>query len=131
MLGTYALSAGYYDAYYGQAQKVRTLVIEDYAKAFETYDVLVSPTSPTTAFKIGEKADDPLAMYLSDAFTIPANFAGVPSISVPAGLDREGLPIGLQFTAKVLDEPTLLRVAHAFEQDLGFSDRPALLASLA
>ena len=130
MLGTYALSAGYYDAYYGQAQKVRTLVIADYEAAFASFDVLVSPTSPTTAFAIGERTDDPLAMYLSDAFTIPANFAGVPSISVPCGLDRAGLPIGLQLTAKVLDESTLLRVAHAFEQDLGFSDRPALVGSL-
>ena len=87
MLGTYALSAGYYDAYYGQAQKVRTLIIRDYERAFGDFDVLVSPTSPTTAFRIGEKADDPLAMYLSDMFTIPANLAGVPAISVPCGLD--------------------------------------------
>lgn len=130
MLGTYALSAGYYDAFYGQAQKVRTLVIRDYAAAFEQVDVLLSPTTPTTAFKIGEKTDDPLSMYLSDVFTIPANFAGVPSISVPAGLDNGGLPIGLQFTAKVLDEATLLRVAHSYEQDLGFHARPALLATV-
>ena len=104
MLGTYALSAGYYDAYYGQAQKVRTLVIRDYEAAFERFDVLVSPTSPTTAFRIGEKADDPMAMYLNDIFTIPANLAGVPAISVPCGLDDAGLPIGIQLTAPALDE---------------------------
>ena len=96
MLGTYALSAGYYDAYYGQAQKVRTLIIRDYERAFEDFDVLVSPTSPTTAFRIGERADDPLAMYLSDVFTIPGNLAGVPALSLPCGLDSGGLPVGLQ-----------------------------------
>jgi aspartyl-tRNA(Asn)/glutamyl-tRNA(Gln) amidotransferase subunit A len=130
ILGTYSLSAGYYDAYYGQAQKVRTLVIRDYEKAFERVDVLVSPTSPTTAFRIGERTDDPVKMYLSDIFTIPANLAGVPAISVPCGLDEDGLPIGLQLTGPILGEQTVLRVAHAFEQDLGFAERPALLASL-
>ena len=108
MLGTYALSAGYYDAYYGQAQKVRTLIIRDYEAAFADFDVLVSPTSPTTAFPIGEKADDPMAMYLNDIFTIPANLAGTPAISVPCGLDSAGLPIGLQLTAPVLGEQTLV-----------------------
>ncbi len=131
MLGTYSLSAGYYDAYYGQAQKVRTLVIRDYEAAWQDFDVLLSPTSPTTAFRIGEKIDDPLAMYLSDVFTIPANFAGVPSISIPCGLDDMGLPIGLQLTAKILDESTLLRAANAIELDLGFDARPSLIASLA
>jgi aspartyl-tRNA(Asn)/glutamyl-tRNA(Gln) amidotransferase subunit A len=130
MLGTYALSAGYYEAFYGQAQKVRTLIIRDYEAAFERFDVLVSPTSPTTAFGIGEKADDPLAMYLSDVFTIPANLAGVPAISIPCGLDEAGLPVGLQLTAKVLEEPSLLRVAHALEQELAFSARPPLLETL-
>ena len=130
ILGTYSLSAGYYDAYYGQAQKVRTLVIRDYEKAFERVDILVSPTSPTTAFRIGERTDDPVKMYLSDIFTIPANLAGVPAISVPCGLDEDGLPIGLQLTGPTLGEQTVLRVAHAFEQDLGFAERPALLASL-
>ncbi|MDP9242966.1 MAG: Asp-tRNA(Asn)/Glu-tRNA(Gln) amidotransferase subunit GatA, partial [Actinomycetota bacterium] len=114
MLGTYALSAGYYDAYYGQAQKVRTLVIRDYDRAFEDFDVLVSPTSPTTAFRIGERTDDPLAMYLSDVFTIPGNLAGVPAISVPCGVDDGGLPVGLQFTGKILDEASILRAANAF-----------------
>ncbi|MGZ4146613.1 MAG: Asp-tRNA(Asn)/Glu-tRNA(Gln) amidotransferase subunit GatA [Actinomycetota bacterium] len=130
MLGTYALSAGYYDAYYGQAQRVRTLIIRDYERAFADFDVLVSPTSPTTAFRIGERADDPLAMYLSDVFTIPANLAGVPAISVPSGLDAAGLPIGLQFTAPVLGEPTLLRAAAALEADLGLALCPPLLAEV-
>jgi aspartyl-tRNA(Asn)/glutamyl-tRNA(Gln) amidotransferase subunit A len=130
MLGTYALSAGYYEAYYGQAQKVRTLVIADYEAAFERFDVLVSPTSPTTAFKIGEKADDPMAMYLNDIFTIPANLAGVPAISMPCGLDDDGLPIGIQLTAPVLDEATLLRAAAALEADLGLELRPPLLAGV-
>ncbi len=129
MLGTYALSAGYYEAFYGQAQKVRTLIIRDYESAFELYDVLVSPTSPTTAFRIGEKADDPLAMYLSDVFTIPANLAGVPAISIPSGLDGSGLPVGLQLTAPVLGERTLLRAAHTLERALALELRPPLLAS--
>jgi aspartyl-tRNA(Asn)/glutamyl-tRNA(Gln) amidotransferase subunit A len=130
MLGTYALSAGYYDAYYGQAQKVRTLIIQDYAAAFASVDVLVSPTSPTTAFRIGEKADDPMAMYLNDIFTIPANLAGVPAISVPCGLDSAGLPIGLQLTAPALDEATLFRAGAALESDLGLDLRPPLLAGV-
>ena len=131
MLGTYALSAGYYEAYYGQAQKVRTLIIRDYEKAFESFDVLVSPTSPTTAFRIGERTDDPLAMYLSDVFTIPANLAGVPGISIPCGLDEAGLPVGLQVTAPVLGEALLLRVAHALERELAFDAHPPLLSDLA
>jgi aspartyl-tRNA(Asn)/glutamyl-tRNA(Gln) amidotransferase subunit A len=127
MLGTYALSAGYYEAYYGQAQKVRTLIIRDYAAAFEDYDVLVSPTSPTTAFRIGERVDDPLAMYLSDVFTIPANLAGVPAISIPIGLDERGLPVGLQITAPILGERMLLRVAHALERELAFDAGPPIV----
>ena len=115
MLGTYALSAGYYEAYYGQAQKVRTLIIRDYERMFDEFDLLVSPTSPTTAFPIGAKVDDPLAMYLNDIFTIPANLAGVPAISVPCGLDGDGLPVGLQLTAPVLQEQVLLRAANALE----------------
>ena len=100
ILGTYALSSGYYDAYYGQAQKVRTLISQDFAAAFEQVDVLVSPTAPTTAFKIGEKLDDPLAMYLNDIATIPANLAGVPGMSLPSGLaDEDGLPTGFQILA--------------------------------
>ena len=130
MLGTYALSAGYYEAYYGQAQKVRTLIIRDYEAAFERYDVLVSPTSPTTAFRIGERADDPLAMYLSDVFTIPANLSGVPAISIPSGLDEAGLPVGLQISAPVLGEPMLFRVAHALEGELALNARPPLVTAL-
>jgi aspartyl-tRNA(Asn)/glutamyl-tRNA(Gln) amidotransferase subunit A len=131
ILGTYSLSAGYYDAYYGQAQKVRTLVIRDFAEAYERFDLLVGPTSPTTAFRLGEKAEDPLAMYLSDIFTIPSDLAGNPAISVPCGLDEKGLPVGLQLMGPHLDEATVLRAAHAFEQDLGFSARPPLLEEIA
>jgi aspartyl-tRNA(Asn)/glutamyl-tRNA(Gln) amidotransferase subunit A len=130
MLGTYALSAGYYEAYYGQAQKVRTLIVRDYEQAFSSFDVLVSPTSPTTAFRIGERADDPLAMYLSDVFTIPANLAGTPAISIPCGLDDRGLPVGLQLTAPILRERLLLRVAHALESEMGFGAVPRLVAAL-
>jgi aspartyl-tRNA(Asn)/glutamyl-tRNA(Gln) amidotransferase subunit A len=129
MLGTYALSAGYYEAYYRQAQKVRTLIIRDYERAFANHDVLVSPTSPTTAFTIGERADDPMAMYLSDVFTIPANLAGVPAITIPCGLDDAGLPVGLQLTGPALAEAVLFRAAHALEQDLSLGLRPPLLAA--
>jgi aspartyl-tRNA(Asn)/glutamyl-tRNA(Gln) amidotransferase subunit A len=129
MLGTYALSAGYFEAYYGQAQKVRTLIIRDYESAFSSFDVLVSPTSPTTAFPIGAKVDDPMAMYLNDIFTIPANLAGVPAISLPCGLDGAGLPVGVQLTGPVLGEATVLRAASALEADLGLALRPPLLAA--
>jgi aspartyl-tRNA(Asn)/glutamyl-tRNA(Gln) amidotransferase subunit A len=125
MLGTYALSAGYYDAYYGKAQKARTLIVRDFSKAFEDYDVLVSPTSPTTAFKIGEKTGDPLQMYLSDICTIPVNLAGLPGISIPCGT-VDGLPVGLQIIGKALDEETLLRVAYSFEQSFGWNEKPGL-----
>jgi aspartyl-tRNA(Asn)/glutamyl-tRNA(Gln) amidotransferase subunit A len=131
MLGTYALSAGYYEAYYGQAQKVRTLIIRDYEAAFAGFDVLVSPTSPTTAFPIGAKVDDPLAMYLNDVFTIPANLSGMPAISIPSGLDERGLPVGLQLTAPVLQEDRLLRAAFALERAIGFDSHPAPLADAA
>jgi len=123
MLGTYALSAGYYDAYYGQAQKVRTLVLRDLERAFERFDLLVGPTTPTVAFPLGARVDDPLAMYLSDVFTVPVNLAGNAAVSVPAGL-AEGLPVGLQLIAPALGEATMLRAAWAFEQDLGFDERP-------
>jgi aspartyl-tRNA(Asn)/glutamyl-tRNA(Gln) amidotransferase subunit A len=115
MLGTYALSAGYYDAYYLKAQKVRTLIRRDFDTAFERYDVLVTPTSPTVPFKIGEKTDNPLEMYLSDICTLPINIAGIPAISLPAGFD-DGLPIGLQIIGKPFAEDTLLRAAYAYEQ---------------
>ncbi|MFL6062140.1 MAG: Asp-tRNA(Asn)/Glu-tRNA(Gln) amidotransferase subunit GatA [Marmoricola sp.] len=116
ILGTYALSSGYYDAYYGQAQKVRTLISQDFEAAFEKADVLVSPTAPTTAFKIGEKLDDPLAMYLNDVATIPANLAGIPGISVPSGLaEEDGLPVGFQVLAPALADDRLYRVGAALE----------------
>ena len=114
ILGTYALSAGYYDAYYGSAQKVRTLVQRDFAAAFETADVLISPTAPTTAFKLGEKLDDPMAMYLNDVATIPANLAGVPGISVPGGL-ADGLPVGIQFLAPAREDARLYRAGAGLE----------------
>ncbi|UHA74742.1 Asp-tRNA(Asn)/Glu-tRNA(Gln) amidotransferase subunit GatA [Paenibacillus sp. 481] len=116
MLGTYALSSGYYDAYYLKAQKVRTLIKRDFDQAFERYDILLGPTAPTTAFRIGEQINDPLAMYLNDILTIPVSLAGVPAISVPCGL-ADGLPVGLQLIGKPFDEATVLRAAHAFEQD--------------
>lgn len=116
MIGTYALSAGYYDAYYLKAQKVRTLIKQDFERAFQKVDVLVCPTSPTTAFKAGEKTDDPLSMYLSDLMTIPVNLAGLPALSLPCGFDEQGLPIGLQMIGNVLREDLLLSVAHAYEQ---------------
>ncbi len=119
ILGTYALSSGYYDAYYGQAQKVRTLITRDFDAAFEQADVLVSPTAPTTAFKIGEKVDDPLAMYLNDLATIPANLSGVPGISVPSGLaDEDGLPAGVQILAPALQDARVYRVGAALEAAL-------------
>ncbi|MEC4985521.1 MAG: Asp-tRNA(Asn)/Glu-tRNA(Gln) amidotransferase subunit GatA [Oscillatoria sp. PMC 1068.18] len=116
MIGTYTLSAGYYDAYYLKAQKVRTLIKKDFESAFEKVDVLVCPTSPITAFKAGEKTTDPLSMYLLDLMTIPVNLAGLPAISVPCGFDEQGLPIGMQLIGKVCREDVLLQVAHAYEQ---------------
>jgi len=116
MLGTYALSAGYYDAYYIKAQKVRTLIKRDFEEAFQKCDVIITPTTPTTAFKIGEKTQDPLQMYLSDIFTISVNLAGLPGISLPCGFDGNGLPIGMQIIGKHSDEATLLRVGYAYEQ---------------
>ena len=116
MLGTYALSAGYYDAYYLKAQKVRTLIKRDFDEAFKRCDVIVTPTAPTTAFKLGEKIQDPLQMYLSDIYTISINLAGLPALSLPCGFDGDGLPIGMQIIGKPFDEATILRVAHAYEQ---------------
>jgi len=127
MIGTYALSSGYYDAYYGQAQKVRTLISRDFTAAFERVDVLVSPTTPTTAFKIGERIDDPMAMYLADLCTIPASLAGTPAMSVPSGLsENEGLPVGLQIMAPALAEDRMYRVAAAFERVRDEADGGAL-----
>jgi aspartyl-tRNA(Asn)/glutamyl-tRNA(Gln) amidotransferase subunit A len=116
MLGTYALSAGYYDAYYLKAQRVRTLLTRDFEDAFKKVDVIVGPTSPTPAFRLGEKVDDPLAMYLADIYTVTANLAGIPGISIPAGQSKEKLPIGMQIFGKHFDEATILRVAHAYEK---------------
>jgi len=120
ILGTYSLSAGYYDAYYGKASQVRTLIIEDFKKAFETCDVILAPVAPTPAFKIGEKVDDPLTMYLSDIFTLSANLAGIPGLSVPCGFSSEGLPIGLQIMGNHFEEGKLLKVAYNFEQATDF-----------
>jgi len=129
LLGTYALSAGYYDAFYGQAQKVRTLVRDDFAVAYEKVDVLISPTSPTTAFPVGERAADPIAMYYSDVCTIPSNLSGDPAISVPVGLDDMGLPIGFQIMAPALGEEVMYRVAAEVERRVNFTHRPALATS--
>ncbi len=127
MLGTYALSAGYYDAYYGKAQKARTLIRRDFEAAFEKVDVIVGPTTPGVAFKHGEK-EDPLAMYLNDIFTVPANLSGNPGISVPCGFSANGLPIGLHLVGRAFDEATLLRVAHAYEQATSWRARHPELA---
>ena len=118
MLGTYALSAGYYDAYYLKAQKVRTLLTRDFENAFQTVDAVVTPTTPTPAFKLGEKADDPLAMYLADIYTVTADLVGIPGISVPCGKSKDGLPIGVQILGKHFDEATILRLGHVVEHSL-------------
>ena len=129
LLGTYALSAGYYDAYYKKASQIRTLIGRDFAAAFETCDVILSPTAPTAAFTIGEKADDPLQMYLSDIFTLSANLAGIPGLSVPCGFTRDGLPIGLQLMGNHFGEEILFKAAFAFEQASGIHlKRPRLAA---
>jgi aspartyl-tRNA(Asn)/glutamyl-tRNA(Gln) amidotransferase subunit A len=117
MLGTYALSAGYYDAYYLKAQRVRTLLARDFEAAFRQVDAVLTPTAPTPAFKIGEKTDDPLAMYLADIYTVTGDLAGVPGVSVPCGMTRSGLPIGLQVMGRHFDEGMVLRVAQAVERD--------------
>jgi aspartyl-tRNA(Asn)/glutamyl-tRNA(Gln) amidotransferase subunit A len=119
MLGTYALSSGYYDAYYVKAQKVRTLIKQDFDEAFKEVDVIAGPTSPTVAFGLGSRTDDPYQMYLADVFTIPANMAGIPGVAVPCGFS-DGLPVSLQFLGKPFDEQTLLGVAHAYEQEAGW-----------
>jgi aspartyl-tRNA(Asn)/glutamyl-tRNA(Gln) amidotransferase subunit A len=128
MLGTYVLSAGYYDAYYLKAQKVRTLLRRDFAQAFEKCDAVLTPTTPTPAFLFGEKVDDPLAMYLNDIFTVTANLAGVPGISVPCGLSSEGLPIGLQLMGPYWSEASLLRLAHAYQEAHPFTARASVHA---
>ena len=124
MIGTYVLSAGYYDAYYVKAQKVRTLILEEFQAAFEDVDVLLTPTTPYPAFAIGEKMDDPIQMYINDIFTVPASLAGLPAISVPAGLSEGGLPLGLHLIAKPWDEATLFRAADVLERGAGFDAEP-------
>ena len=127
LIGTYALSAGYYDAYYLKAQRVRTLIANDFTDAFEDVDVILTPTAPSEAFAIGEKLDDPIAMYLNDVFTVPSSLAGLPGISVPAGLSKNGLPLGLQLIGKAFDEETVLRVGGVIEQAAGFRAVPAFV----
>ena len=124
MIGTYVLSAGFYDAYYTQAQKVRTLIARDFSQAFETVDLLLTPTAPSASFALGEKQADPLAMYLNDVFTVPASLAGLPAMAVPGGLDAQGLPLGLQIIGKALDEQTVLNAGLAIEERAGFAARP-------
>jgi aspartyl-tRNA(Asn)/glutamyl-tRNA(Gln) amidotransferase subunit A len=127
MLGTYALSSGYYDAYYKKAQQVRTLIKNDFENAFKEVDIILTPTSPTAAFRLGEKTEDPLHMYLADIFTISVNLAGVPGISIPCGFTSGNLPIGLQLIGRHFDEETLLKAAYAYEQSTDWHRRkPAL-----
>jgi aspartyl-tRNA(Asn)/glutamyl-tRNA(Gln) amidotransferase subunit A len=128
LIGTYVLSAGYYDAYYLKAQRVRTLVARDFARAFARVDALLTPTAPSAAFAIGDNSDDPIAMYLNDVFTVPASLAGLPAVSVPAGLSVEGLPLGLQVIGRAFDEATVLRVAHLIERAAQFRHRPSFVA---
>jgi aspartyl-tRNA(Asn)/glutamyl-tRNA(Gln) amidotransferase subunit A len=131
MLGTFSLSSGYYDAYYGKAQKVRKLLKMEFDRAWQQVDVLLCPTSPTTAFKIGEKKDDPVSMYLSDIATIPVNLVGIPAISIPCGFDQQKLPIGLQLMGPHLSEETLFRVSYAFEKATGLANLSPAALSLA
>jgi len=119
LIGTYVLSAGYYDAYYLKAQKVRTLILSDFHDAFEKVDVLLTPTTPSAAFGLGDKVDDPIAMYLNDILTVPVNMAGLPGLSVPGGRDADGLPLGLQIIGKPFDEATILKTAHVIEEARG------------
>ncbi len=127
LIGTYVLSAGYYDAYYLKAQRVRALIARDFAAAFERVDCLLTPTAPSAAFAIGDNSDDPIAMYLNDVFTIPANLAGLPAISLPAGLSADGLPLGLQLIGRAFDEATVLRVGDVIERAAQFTYRPSFV----
>ena len=128
MLGTYVLSSGYYDAYYSKAQKVRALVKRDYEKAFAACDAILTPTSPSVAFKLGEKSNDPLAMYLNDVYTVSANLAGTPALSIPSGLSSEGLPIGTQLIGSFWSEQQLLNFAHRYEAEFPLNAKPAIFA---
>jgi aspartyl-tRNA(Asn)/glutamyl-tRNA(Gln) amidotransferase subunit A len=127
LIGTYVLSAGYYDAYYLKAQKVRALIAQDFAAAFARVDCLLTPTAPSAAFAIGEKQDDPIAMYLNDLFTVSADLAGLPAISVPAGLSADGLPLGLQVIGRAFDEEMVLRVGGVIETAAAFAHRPSFI----
>ncbi|MGF1629601.1 MAG: Asp-tRNA(Asn)/Glu-tRNA(Gln) amidotransferase subunit GatA [Kiloniellaceae bacterium] len=129
LMGTYVLSAGYYDAYYNKARKVRSLIAGDFAKAYENVDAILTPTAPSPAFGMGDKMDDPIAMYLNDVFTVPASLAGLPGISIPAGLSADGLPLGLQLLGKAFDEQTVFKVAGVLEAAAGFEATPAFLAA--
>ncbi len=124
LIGTYVLSAGYYDAYYLKAQRLRSLILRDFTRAFEKVDAILTPSTPTAAFAIGDRTEDPIAMYLNDIFTVPVNLAGLPAISVPAGLSADGLPLGLQLIGRAFDEATLLRIARSLEQAANFTARP-------
>ena len=131
LIGTYVLSAGYYDAYYNKARRVRTLILRDFTQAYEKVDVILTPTAPSAAFAVGEKLDDPIAMYLNDVFTVPASLAGLPGISVPAGLTDDGLPLGLQLIGRAFDEETVLRVAHVLESAADLTVEPQFVAGRA
>ena len=131
LIGTYVLSAGYYDAYYLKAQRVRTLIARDFDDAFKDCDVLLTPTAPSAAFAIGEKSDDPIAMYLNDVFTVTVNLAGLPGISIPAGLTADGLPLGLQVIGRAFDEETVLRAGGVIERAAQFTARPQFIAGSA
>ncbi len=124
LIGTYVLSAGYYDAYYLKAQRIRSLILRDFTDAFERVDAILTPSTPSAAFPTGEKMDDPVAMYLNDVFTVPVNLAGLPGISVPAGLSEEGLPLGLQVIGRAFDEETVLKVGEVLETAAAFTARP-------
>ena len=128
LIGTYVLSAGYYDAYYLKAQRVRALIARDFDEAYKTVDCILAPTAPSTAFAIGDKEDDPIAMYLNDVFTVPVNLTGLPGISVPAGLAADGLPLGLQIIGRAFDEEMVLRVGAVLETAAAFAEVPAFIA---
>ena len=122
LIGTYVLSSGYYDAYYLKAQKVRQLIKKDFDDSFKKIDAILTPSTPSSAFKIGEKTNDPVSMYLNDIFTVPVNLAGLPALSMPAGVDKQGHPLGLQLIGKALDEQKILNIGYAFEKSCGFKN---------
>jgi aspartyl-tRNA(Asn)/glutamyl-tRNA(Gln) amidotransferase subunit A len=125
MIGTYVLSAGYYDAYYKKAQRVRHLIAEDFRKAFETVDAILTPTAPSAPFGFDYKPSNPVEMYLNDVFTVPCSLAGLPGVSIPGGVNKDGLPLGLQIIGKAFDEENVLNIAYALEQAIGFTAKPS------